>query len=72
MRAWRLERICLYQNQIRPIQTTIVLSDINGTFSAQELLKTPREPSEAIRHIVDSIERIKKQAGFKGTKTESA
>ena len=51
---------------IRPIQTTVVLSDINGTFSAQDLFDTPADPAEAIRRIVASIERIRRTSGGKG------
>lgn len=50
---------------IRPIQTTIVLSDINGTFSAQEIFDTPSDSTEAIQRIVTTIDRIRKVSGGK-------
>src|ERR1051325_688817 len=33
---------------IRPIQTTIALADVNGKFSSQETFATPSDPSVAI------------------------
>jgi hypothetical protein len=52
---------------IRPIQTTIVLSDVNGNFSSLDQFDTPSDPAEAIRKIVASVERIKKSTGRQRT-----
>ncbi len=41
--------ICI---DIRPLRTAIGISDVNGTFSFQEVISTPPDPQRAIRNIV--------------------
>lgn len=48
---------------IRPTNTTIALSDINGKFGSQEILATPRNSSDAIAEVVRCIQRIKHGMG---------
>lgn len=45
---------------IRPTHTTIALSDVNGKFTAQEMMVTPGDPSAAIAEIIERIERIRR------------
>ncbi len=43
---------------IRPTQTTVAVADANGKFISQEMAPTPGDPQIAIRHLIESIERI--------------
>jgi predicted NBD/HSP70 family sugar kinase len=43
---------------IRPARITLGVADINGVFSAQESMATPRRPQAAIREIAARIERL--------------
>jgi predicted NBD/HSP70 family sugar kinase len=43
---------------IRPIQTTVALADVNGKFSSQEVMATPSEPKIAVEGILQRIGRI--------------
>ena len=43
---------------IRPIQTTIALGDVNGKFSSQEVMATPADPNQAIAELIERIERV--------------
>lgn len=43
---------------IRPARITLGLADINGVFSAQESMPTPRRAQAAIREIATRIERL--------------
>jgi predicted NBD/HSP70 family sugar kinase len=43
---------------IRPTQTTVALADANGKFMSQEMAPTPADPEVAVRHLIESIERI--------------
>lgn len=48
---------------VRPMQTTVALSDINGKFSAREVIDTPADPKEGIVALADAILRLKQSAG---------
>jgi predicted NBD/HSP70 family sugar kinase len=41
---------------VRPIQTTVAISDVNGRFSSRETIPTPSDPQEALKHLVDRIQ----------------
>jgi predicted NBD/HSP70 family sugar kinase len=43
---------------IRPIQTTVALSDVNGKFMAQEALATSADPQAAVDELIQSIQRV--------------
>src|ERR1035438_7659586 len=43
---------------IRPTQTTVALSDVNGKFTAQEVLATPGNPRIALDWMIERIQRI--------------
>jgi len=43
---------------IRPIQTTVALADVNGHFSSQSTMPTPSDPRFAVSEIVQRIEPI--------------
>jgi predicted NBD/HSP70 family sugar kinase len=40
---------------IRPVQTTVALADINGRFLAQETLATPADPEIAVKRLVSIV-----------------
>ena len=44
--------ICI---DIRPLRTTIGVSDVNGTFSSQEVIRTPADPETALTEMVRKI-----------------
>jgi predicted NBD/HSP70 family sugar kinase len=41
---------------IRPIQTTVALADVNGRFASQELMPTPADPKAALDKIVVRVQ----------------
>src|SRR4051812_21360806 len=43
---------------IRPIQTTVALADVNGKFTTQEMLPTPSDAKVAIAELIERIQRI--------------
>src|SRR5438477_3334882 len=43
---------------IRPLQTTVALADVNGKFSSQEAMATPADPSAAIDLLIQRIQPI--------------
>jgi predicted NBD/HSP70 family sugar kinase len=43
---------------IRPTQTTVALSDVNGKFTSQEVLATPADPKTAVELLLHRIEAI--------------
>jgi predicted NBD/HSP70 family sugar kinase len=43
---------------IRPIQTTVALADVNGRFSSQVAMPTPNDPKVAVAEIVERIQPI--------------
>ena len=53
---------------LRPGQTTVALADVNGKFTAQEVLTTPSDPKIAVEELIQSIQRIGRSA--KGKKIE--
>lgn len=50
---------------IRPVQTTVALADVNGKFSSQEVMATPSDPKAAIAGLVARIERLLRSCGDK-------
>src|SRR6266851_4962002 len=50
---------------IRPLQTTVALADVNGKFSSQEVMATPPDPKAAIDLLVKRIERLLRTCGGK-------
>jgi predicted NBD/HSP70 family sugar kinase len=44
--------------EIRPIQTTVALSDVNGKFTAQEVLSTSPDPKAAMAELTEAIRRM--------------
>jgi predicted NBD/HSP70 family sugar kinase len=44
---------------IRPIQTTVALADVNGKFTAQEVMPTPADPKTAVDELIECIRRIR-------------
>jgi predicted NBD/HSP70 family sugar kinase len=50
---------------IRPLQTTLALSDVNGKFSAQEMMATPADPNAAVAALVQGIQRLLRSCGTK-------
>ncbi len=53
---------------IRPTQTTVALSDVNGKFVSQEVIPTPADPKAAIECLVELIQKISQSS--KGKKIE--
>ena len=43
---------------IRPIETTIALADVNGRFVSQEAMPTPADPKAAMEQIVVRVQRL--------------
>jgi predicted NBD/HSP70 family sugar kinase len=43
---------------VRPTQTTVVLSDVNGSFTAQEILATSPDPKAAMRELTQAVRRM--------------
>ena len=43
---------------IRPTNITVALSDINGVFTSQELVATPKDPAAALAEIIARVKRI--------------
>ncbi len=43
---------------LRPIQTTVALADVNGRFSSHEVMATPSDPEQAMRELVQRIQRV--------------
>ncbi|MGQ9632836.1 MAG: ROK family transcriptional regulator [Bryobacteraceae bacterium] len=53
---------------IRPIQITVALADVNGKFTSQEAFPTPADPDTAIGALVKRIQRL--LANCQGRKAE--
>jgi predicted NBD/HSP70 family sugar kinase len=45
---------------VRPIQTTIAVADVNGKLSAQQVMETPADPERATRAIVRQVQLLLK------------
>ena len=43
---------------IRPIQTTVALADVNGHFVSQEAMPTPRDPRVAVEELIPRLRRL--------------
>lgn len=43
---------------VRPAETTIVLSDVNGSFASREVIATPRDSKAALRELIRAIRRM--------------
>jgi len=43
---------------IRPIQTTVALADVNGRFASQEAMPTPADPKVALDELVVRVQRL--------------
>ena len=43
---------------IRPIQTTVALADVNGKFTSQEVMATPADPKIAVQALIQRIQSI--------------
>ena len=43
---------------IRPSQTTVALSDVNGKFTSQEIMATTEDHEVALRELIDAIRRV--------------
>ncbi|HYL74240.1 MAG TPA: ROK family protein [Bryobacteraceae bacterium] len=43
---------------IRPIQTTVALADVNGKFSSQEVMPTPSDPKVAVQSLIQRIQTV--------------
>ncbi len=50
--------ICI---DIRPLRTTIGVSDVNGTFSSQDVFLTPPDPETALHELIRRIRPLLKQ-----------
>src|SRR5690242_5174515 len=44
---------------IRPIQTTVALADVNGKFTSREVMPTPSDPKVAVDELIECIARIR-------------
>src|SRR5258706_12699753 len=54
---------------IRPIQTTVALADVNGKFTSQEVMPAAPDPRTAIEGVIERIQRLIRFCG--GQKRES-
>jgi predicted NBD/HSP70 family sugar kinase len=50
---------------IRPVQTTVALADVNGKFTSQEVLATPSDPEAAVNGLIVRIQRLLASCGPK-------
>jgi len=50
---------------IRPLQITVALADVNGKFTAQEVMPTAADPRIAIDQVIDRIQRFLRSCGGK-------
>ena len=53
---------------VRPIQITVALADVNGRFTSQETMATPPDPKAGIDGIIERIQRM--QRSCRGKKIE--
>src|SRR5262252_10140335 len=53
---------------VRPIQITVALADVNGRFTSQETMATPPDPKAGIDGIIERIQRM--QRSCRGKKVE--
>lgn len=45
---------------IRPIQTTVALADVNGRFTSQEVFPTPKDPQKAVAVLIETVQRLRR------------
>jgi len=57
---WLNEERVIIAIDIRPGQMVVALSDVNGKFTLQETIPTPRDPQVAIRALIRQIGRLTK------------
>ena len=50
---------------IRPLQITVALADVNGKFTSQEVMPTGADPKTAIDGVIDRIQRFLRSCGGK-------
>jgi predicted NBD/HSP70 family sugar kinase len=50
---------------IRPLQITVALADVNGKFTAQEVMPTAADPKTAVEHVIERIQRFLRASGSK-------
>ncbi len=53
---------------VRPIQTTVALADVNGKFTSQDVVATPTDPKKAVELLIERIQPIIR--GCRGKKIE--
>jgi predicted NBD/HSP70 family sugar kinase len=46
---------------IRPVQTTVALADVNGKFTSQEVMPTPADPKAAVQSLIRRIQSTMKK-----------
>src|SRR5579863_3190284 len=50
---------------IRPLQITVALADVNGKFSSQEVMPTAANPKAAVEGVIARIQRLLRSCGEK-------
>ncbi len=50
---------------IRPLQITVALADVNGRFTSQEVMPTAADPKTAVENVIDRIQRFLRASGGK-------
>jgi transcriptional regulator of PTS gene len=50
---------------IRPLQITVALADVNGKFTSQEVMPTAADPKTAIDGVIERIQRFLRASGSK-------
>jgi predicted NBD/HSP70 family sugar kinase len=50
---------------IRPLQTTVALGDVNGKFTSQEVMTTPSDPMAAVNALIVRIQHLLNSCGKK-------
>jgi predicted NBD/HSP70 family sugar kinase len=50
---------------IRPLQITVALADVNGKFTSQEVIPTAADPKTAIDGVIERIQRFLRASGSK-------
>jgi predicted NBD/HSP70 family sugar kinase len=50
---------------IRPLQTTVALADVNGKFTSQEVMPTVADPKAAVDGVIARIQRLLRSCGEK-------
>jgi predicted NBD/HSP70 family sugar kinase len=50
---------------IRPLQITVALADVNGKFTSQEVMPTEADPKTAIDGVIERIQRLLRSSGGK-------